>query len=440
MTPDIKITIVGGGIGGLALGIMLEAAQIDYVILERSSCLRTMGSTIAMNACSLRLLEQLGLWPEVQKIAKPIGAFHLKNEELSSIGSIDFSFGEKHYGYHAYVMSRPELFELLRSRVPKSKVLLQKNVVDVIEDDRGVLCKCYDGSEYWSDLLVGADGAYSQVRKLMYDQLRQENQLSPTDDLPLKFTHHCVLGVSEALNPTSFPVLKDKFSKFEIMLFSERRCSLWMSPVEGNKISWCFGGELDQDMKYALGSSETKNPWGKTAIDAQQLLDEICNMPTVYGCNVGDIINTTPKEKVSSVLLEEKFFETWHTKRIVLLGDACHKLLPFAGQGAIHAMLDGLCLANLLHDLQSTGSSDIEQMLRTYHQQRSGSARSAVVGSRLFGLFMVSKSFLARWTRSIALNLLPHWLTRTVTDMVMRNRPQLSYLPMIEDRGIVKAW
>lgn len=230
MTPDIKVTIVGGGIGGLTLAIMLEAAQIDYLILERSSYLRTLGSTIAMNACSLRLLEQLGLWPDIQKVAKPIKAFHLQNEDLSSIGSIDFTFGEKHYGYYAYVMARPDLFDVLKSHVPKHKVLLQKQVVNVIEDDRGVLCKCSDGTEYWSDMVVGADGAYSQVRKIMYHQLRLQNQLPSTDDLPLKSTHHCVLGVSNALDPKSLPALKDKFSQFELMLFREQRCSVRQLP------------------------------------------------------------------------------------------------------------------------------------------------------------------------------------------------------------------
>ncbi|KAK3828939.1 MAG: hypothetical protein J3Q66DRAFT_383549 [Benniella sp.] len=427
MTLDIKLTIVGGGIGGLTLAIMLEAAKIDYLILERSSCLRTMGSTIALNACALRLLEQLGLWEEIRKIAKPIGAFHLQNEDLSPIGSIDFTFGEKHYGYHAYVMSRPELFALLRSRVPQSKVLLQKQVVDVVEDDRGVLCKCSDGTEYWSDMVVGADGAYSQVREMMYRQLRLQNQLPPTDNLPLRFSHHCILGVSNTLDPTFLPVLREKFSQFKITLFRERRCSLWMSPVEGDKISWCFGGEIDQDSRNAVDLQ--KDQWAPS--NTQQLLEGIRDIPTIYGCKVGDIINTTPKGNVSSVLLEEKFFETWHSKRIVLLGD---------GQGAVQAMLDSLCLANLLHDLQGTSTSDFERMFRTYHQQRSGPARTAVIGSRLFGYFMVSKRFLARWMRSIALNLMPHWMTRTITDMVMRNRPQLSFLPVIEDRGIIKAW
>lgn len=54
------------------------------------------------------------------------------------------------------------------------------------------------------------------------------------------------------------------------------------------------------------------------------MLDDIRHLPTTFGCTLGDIIGSTPKELISSVVLEEKFFETWHTKRVVLLGDGKH--------------------------------------------------------------------------------------------------------------------
>ncbi|KAF9192708.1 hypothetical protein BGZ50_008265 [Haplosporangium sp. Z 11] len=445
MSSEIKITIVGGGIGGLTLAIMLQAAGINnYIVLERSSVLKaTLGSTIALNACSLRLMEQLGLWPEIQKISKPIAGFNLHHDDLSPIGSIDFSFGERHYGYYGYVMARPALFEVLKSHVPKNKIALKKSVVDVIEDDSGVLCRCSDGTEVRSDILVGADGAYSNVREKMYRRLLAQNRLPAKDAEPLKVTHLSVLGVSKALDLDMFPAVREKFSKFELTLFRNSQYSIWLSPIGGNKISWCYGGEIEQGSSKDARldtPAQVKAHWNWGPSKAQRLLDSIREHPTPYGCTVGDIISTTPKHLISSVALEEKFFETWHSKRIVLLGDACHKVLPFAGQGAVHAMLDGLCLVNLLHDLTSFTTSDFEHVFQTYHRQRSGAARKAVLGSRLFGHFIDSKGYLARWIRKVSLNLLPHWCTRTLVDLVMRDRPQLSFLPIVEDRGLCKAW
>ena len=46
---------------------------------------------------------------------------------------------------------------------------------------------------------------------------------------------------------------------------------------------------------------------------------------------VAEIIDATPADRISKVMLESKFFKAWYYERTVLLGDACHKVLPFAG-------------------------------------------------------------------------------------------------------------
>ena len=51
------------------------------------------------------------------------------------------------------------------------------------------------------------------------------------------------------------------------------------------------------------------------------------------GGTMGDLIDATPKESTSKVMLEEKVFTTWHHARTVLIGDACHKMLPNFGRG-----------------------------------------------------------------------------------------------------------
>ena len=226
MSSQMSVIIAGGGIGGLALAIMLDAAGIDYIVLERSSSLKTLGSTIALNACALRLLEQLGLWKDIQKIAKPIAGFNIQHDDLSPIGKIDFSFGEKHYGYYAYVMARPALFELLKSRVPAKNIKLRKHVVDIIEDDTGVTCLCEDGSKFTSDILVGADGAYSSVRESMYRRLKQQNRLPVNDQRPLRLSHLSILGVSKPIDPSIIPDMENENSVFQITLFKNSKHSV----------------------------------------------------------------------------------------------------------------------------------------------------------------------------------------------------------------------
>ncbi|KAG0337011.1 hypothetical protein BG000_005915 [Podila horticola] len=427
----VKVVIAGGGIGGLALAIMFEAAKnIDYIVLERSSAHKTLGSTIALNACSMRMMEQLGMLADIKKISKPIGGFSLRNDDLSPIGHIDFTFGERQYGYGGCVMSRPALFDLLRSRVPEDKLLLRKQVSNVIETCAEVRVICADGSEYSGDILAGADGAYSTVRDIMYKKLR----LPASDSKPLELTHVCVLGVSEPMDPVKYPRLLDDFSTFEMTLFRDKPLSVWLSPINDNRVSWCFGGEIDRNTPKT-GAWD----WGHQT-DLKAILPEIKNLPTEYGPSVGAVLESTSRDMMSSVVLEDKFFETWNSKRIVLLGDSCHKVLPFAGQGSIHAMLDGISLTNLLANLKSTSPKAIEQLLKTHVKKRHESGRYAVIGSRLFGRFIESKGFIARWVRRLCLMLLPHWLVVKIVDRVMRNRPTLTFLPPVKERGVSVSW
>ncbi|KAG0084406.1 hypothetical protein BGZ93_006405 [Podila epicladia] len=391
----VKVVIAGGGIGGLALAIMFEAAKnIDYVILERSSAHKTLGSIIGLNACPMRMLEQLGLLADIIKISKPIGGFSLQNEDLSPIGHIDFTFGERQYGYGGRVMSRPALFDLLLSRVPEDKILLSKQVSNVIETSAEVRVVCADGSEYGCDILVGADGAYSAVREIMYKKLSAHGRLPASDSKPMDLTHVCVLGVSEPMDPVKYPRLMDTFSNFEMTLFRDKPLSVWLSPIHDNRISWCYGGEV-------VPNSPKKEAWDwGHRTDLKSILPEIKNLPTEYGPSV----------------------------------------LPFAGQGCVHAMLDGISLTNLLANLKSTSPEAIEQLLKAHVKHRHQSGRYAVIGSRLFGRLIESKGFIARWIRRICFMFVPHWLVVKIFNRVMRDRPTLSFLPPVKERGVSVSW
>ncbi|KAF9578420.1 hypothetical protein BGW38_005778 [Lunasporangiospora selenospora] len=57
------------------------------------------------------------------------------------------------------------------------------------------------------------------------------------------------------------------------------------------------------------------------------MCDQVKDFPIPCGRNLTmkDLIDATPRAKISKVMLEEKLFETWYSGRVVLIGDACHK-------------------------------------------------------------------------------------------------------------------
>ena len=66
-----KILVAGAGIGGLTLGILLERAGIDYLILERTPTILPLGSAIALSSVIQPLLSQLGLLDEIHALPSP---------------------------------------------------------------------------------------------------------------------------------------------------------------------------------------------------------------------------------------------------------------------------------------------------------------------------------------------------------------------------------
>lgn len=81
-------------------------------------------------------------------------------------------------------------------------------------------------------------------------------------------------------------------------------------------------------------SSQKYSEWGPEATEI------MCNNVrdfAVPGGNgkltVGDLIDNTSKDFIAKGMMAERVFETWNYGRIVLLGDACHPMDPYGGQG-----------------------------------------------------------------------------------------------------------
>ncbi|KAF9409137.1 hypothetical protein BGZ76_005738, partial [Entomortierella beljakovae] len=118
LLPRSKVLIIGGGLGGLTLALLLEKANIDYEIYERSKVHRALGSAIALSPNVMPMIEQLGLLKELEAISKPGGGLKVYNEngdgkDITLLGGVDIKSLKEETGYYGQMMSRPELHKLL---------------------------------------------------------------------------------------------------------------------------------------------------------------------------------------------------------------------------------------------------------------------------------------------------------------------------------------
>ncbi|KAF9097169.1 hypothetical protein BGX23_009658 [Mortierella sp. AD031] len=435
-----KVLIVGAGLGGLMLGALLEKANIPYTIFERASIVKPLGSAHLIGPSLMPLFAQLGIEDEFIALGKPTMNSAISRENEGPLLTVDYQSQVEYTGYHSYVIARSTLHELLLKQVPSHKVLYGKRVVFISEEDDKVTIQTADESTYEGDILVGADGAYSAVRQRLYERLKKDDKLSKADQEDLPYSAICLAGQTKVIDFNDFPEFQNP-SLFN-NLGKDKPYSWMVMATSQDTICWLVMHHLDQAASKRASdqcAQEPENPeWGPQA--TQTMCDETRNFPISIGAQkftMGDIYEWTPKEQMSKITLEEKVFETWHSGRTVLLGDACHKMNPSGAQGAVIAMHDALALANLLYALPSNSSAEIDKALVDYKKERIGPAIEAYNNSRMASKFM-ERGVTGR-VALIIMRHLPTWVFDMATKRMILNRPQIGWMQQIENKGSVSA-
>ncbi|KAF9189456.1 hypothetical protein BGZ51_009567 [Haplosporangium sp. Z 767] len=458
-----KVLIIGGGIGGLTMGILMERAQIDYLILERISSIRPMGSAIALSSVVQPLFSQLGILDEIHASSKPVSGMTLLNEpDQCQLGQLTNTMKgadiKERYGYYTRVMPRPTFYEILLKQLPKSRLLLNKKVVSFEEYEQGddgqeggVVVTCADGTEYDTQILVGSDGAYSTIRSMMYGQLKEKGLLPKQDLLPLRLRQHSVLGVTEPLRATPEEreryrkCFEQEFSDFKIVISQDRKYMFWVMPTTDDRICWLLNRYYDetearveenQVASAGVKTASADKEWGHEAVE--EVLYQMRDFKCPYSGTVGELVDRTTSHLISKVMLEEKLFKTWYHGRTVMIGDAVHKLVPFSGEGGAQAILDAVTLANAIYDVKSVRASDITTAFETFYQDRFPVAQDAIAFSKQLAWVFNQQGWTGEIVRKITLGYLPAFMARKMDDKINDKRPQAMFLPNVPVPGLVK--
>ncbi|KAG0249950.1 hypothetical protein BG011_008786 [Mortierella polycephala] len=393
------------------------------------------GSTMTFSANILPVFEQLGLLDELKKISFPLKRFYLKDMDMGRLGDFDFRSYEEKTGYNMTLFARPELHQMLLEKIPKDKLLMKKKVMSFVQNENGVHLRCADGTTYEGDILIGADGAYSSVRRSMYEHLEKENMLPKGDRDGLECGHLCMVGVTKVLDPEKYPALKSDISQFERIMAPGTTHSWATSTVPNNRVCWLLMDQLDAERSKAAMFKNSE--WGPES--HAEMLQEYSKYPSPIGGTMSDVFDATPSDMISKVFLECKLFETWHYGRTALLGDACHKFLPSGGQGAVNAMEDAVVLANIIYELPSLSQNRIEAALKDYREQRYHHVKPQMDKSKFMGKIAFGQTLSDRIARHIAFNWVPKSVQTAKLMADVAYRPQCNFLPRAENRGTVQV-
>ncbi|CAO3565413.1 unnamed protein product [Mortierella alpina] len=510
------VLIIGGGIGGLTLSILFEHAQISYTVLERSASVRLLGSAIALGPGVLPLFEQLGLLDEIEKHSRPVSRGMVWSEKLVPIMDLDHRSTAKRYGFLTRVISRPKLYQILLAKVPAEKIYMGKKVVFMEQESEAqavherdllqypVSVTCADGTHFYGDIVVGADGAYSATRQLLYQQIEDDfaatsasnttattseeefimNEALPASDKEvLSFTSTCLVGQTGAgLDRKKFNFVHGADCRVGSIIGDNKPFSWSVFSMPDDSICWMVTEHLNETLPSpavttilstsrpasplshvaeastpsppvspsssvsstapsssslsASDETDSSSEWGPHRVEV--MCDRVAKFPIPCGpgLTIQDLIDNTDKDKISKVMLEEKLFETWSYGRVVLIGDACHKMHPSAGLGAVAAIQDAAVLSDLLFHLPVHASlQDITNAFESYREDRYPIAQQSYE-ARYQMSHLNEQSWISNFIRKV-MNNLPKWIWYRALDRLYEYRPQVSFLPKVDDRGDV---
>lgn len=336
LEPDLTkphVAIIGAGIGGVALAVACLHRGIPFTIYERDSDFnaRSQGYGLTLQQAS-KAMKGLG----ITSLGGVISTKHIvHNPEGKVLGEwgtrkwleTEIKSPTKRTNIHiARQLLRLALLEQLGGN---NKVQWGHQLLNLRASENGVELSFQTNGEVKTvkaDLVVGADGIRSAVRRLIIGE----------ETTPLRYLDCivilgiCSLSALEGLKSE----LLDGATIFQTANGNER---IYVMPYTADSVMWQLSFPMSEEDAKALSAK------GVHALkeEARQRTQWHTPIPQILEATPENLISGYPvydRELLSSELLAKN-------KNITLLGDAAHPMSPFKGQGANQALLDALKLA-----------------------------------------------------------------------------------------------
>lgn len=309
-----RVIIVGAGIAGLATALRLRQIGWDPLVVERAPARRTGGFAVIFSGMGYGAAERIGILPELaQRAARGFEFAYLARDGRPRF-SVPASVVFRMIGDDALTMLRGDL-EAVLFEAADAEIRFGATVTGVSQDAGGVEVTFGDGTVERADLLVGADGLHSTVRKLVF---------GPERDFLVDLRH--MVG---ALDLERLPA---GAAAGAFTTVSEVGRSFTVADLGGGRVAGYFiygcpdtGAELALGPRRALMRAFPGRRWAVT--DLLGGLDE----DALYFDGVAQIV-----------------MDRWSRGRVVLVGDAAWCVSLFAGYGSSLAVGGADLLATTL--------------------------------------------------------------------------------------------
>ena len=336
----LKVLICGGGVAGPALAYWLARNGHQAVIVERSPVLRATGAQIDLRGQGIEAVKRMGLMDAVRERLVDEAGVSFIDAKGNAKGTILANKSGK--GAQSltseYEIMRGDLVRILYD-ITKDKVkyIFGQTVDGFSQNDQGVVATFSDGSSDTFDLLVGADGQGSHIRK----HIRPPGAPDEYHQLGVHMAYWFV------------PRIETDSNLCKSYLCPGGRIIMTRSHNQTEtQVYFTLRSDSEELRNIPKGSvRQQKHFWAERFRDAGWQADRF-----IEG------MHTTENWFCQNVVQIKT--DTWHSGRVVLLGDAAYCPSPLSGMGTSSGLVGAYILAGEL-----ARSEDLSQAFQNYHQK-----------------------------------------------------------------------
>ncbi|KAF9243900.1 FAD/NAD(P)-binding domain-containing protein [Melanogaster broomeanus] len=366
---SLKSSVAGGGISGAAIALFLSCLDTNVTILESraSRTTATEGGMLMLAPNGMNVMNGLDLAHKLlqRDTGVQVPWLTINDSAGGLIGNVPQGSVER-YGFASTMIMRWDIHEVLLDEVERNSLDIRWNAhLDATEEsDDGIIVHWNENGlpkEKKADLLIGADGIWSQARLSMFKSLGLPEP---------KPTYSGLVGIGTIVDVDTIP----GFSGF---LSLERPCvmiygrqgfvGMALLDEQGKKVGWWTNRETPE---------RAREEW---QLQKEQLFREVGGFNTSYSSSWGHVFmfigsgtilglgvpvpqllaaaEASGEELSVWPVFEVEKLSHWHSKRTVLIGDAAHAMPPYSGQGASQSLEDAGHLAYLLRQYLEKRSS-----------------------------------------------------------------------------------
>ncbi|MDG4798339.1 FAD-dependent monooxygenase [Micromonospora sp. WMMD1082] len=340
-TDRPRVAVVGAGMGGLTLAILLARLPCIVDVYEQAPAFARVGAGINVSPNATRALDGAGVLTEMRRTAcRPAGWTSRSWDTGDVLAYLPLGDeAEKRYHGPFLQMHRGDFHQaLVEAAAATGGVNLHHGHRLVgLDQSAGdaVRLTFADGRTAEADLVIGADGIHSQVRRTVMG----ESELHFTGRVAYRGVVEMDRGQRD---------VDDDFVK-------------WWGP-DRHIVAYYIGA--GREVYYVTSIPETS--WREESWSTRGSLDDLREAMDGFHSDVHKVINM-PHATYKWALYDRQPLATWHDGAVTLLGDACHPMVPYMAQGAAMAVEDAVVL---YRSLTRHGFGDLPRALDAYEGTR----------------------------------------------------------------------